>query len=50
MEICKATELYCFTNYKPDSGCTILQNAYKIGEKDGVNRCTDTVKKILGKK
>lgn len=47
---CKATGLYCFWDDRDkdqDNWCISNQNAYAIGLKDGVDRCTDKLRKML---
>ena len=45
---CRATDLYCFWETKePDRWCLTYQNAYNIGMKDGIDRCTERLHKLV---
>ena len=45
-DVCKATELYCFRNHKPDRWCKTYIKAYTIGYVDGVNKCIGRVREM----
>lgn len=46
-EQCKATRLNCFTpNPNEHVQCLALNNAYHIGTKDGIERCTKRVREL----
>lgn len=45
-DICKATELYCFRNHKPDRWCKTYVKAYTLGYVDCVNKWINRVREI----
>ena len=45
-DVCKATELYCFRNHRPDRWCKTYIKAYTIGYVDGVNKCIGRVREM----